>query len=231
MLVAGKRQFTIPQIHRIAARLKLSYEEQTYWNALVLRSQATLPEEKSFYERQIASLKATSGKTPSTTPRVAFSTNVPGEDWYIPALMVYLLDVAKVQDAPLNPASIQKMANKLGTSEETIRSILKRLEAIGVLRHKNGSVVLSLDNIKSPISGKRFVRKITEEALGQIKSNYGREDAFFFASAVSLLDHEVVAYRERIKEVSREFSSRPRHDHDGLEVYQFISHLWPVELF
>ncbi|SMF43758.1 TIGR02147 family protein [Pseudobacteriovorax antillogorgiicola] len=225
MLVNGRRKFTVEHIHRVAVRLKLSSAEHEYFESLVLYNQAGTPEEQAFYlKRKQNILSQNVRRRYTVNPRLL------NQEWYIPGLMVYLLQVARIEGQnlrSLHDFDYKQASQFLGIPEEHIGMTLERLKSIGVITSENKRVVITLDNLSGSVSLKKLVRLITEESLLRLKSSFHSEKTFFNSSAFSLYPEELPNLRRDLKELVDSYSGNSNSDPSQQEVYQCLFHIWP----
>ena len=85
LIMNGKRNLTIETIHCFAKGLKLSQQETTYFETLVLYNQAGSEKTQKYYYRRLQGLKKQ-----NPTKKIKHYSNDLIAQWYYPALILYL---------------------------------------------------------------------------------------------------------------------------------------------
>jgi len=115
MVMDGGRNLTVSNIHQFAKALRLEGDEVVYFEAMVLRNQASAPLERTYYERRLSELKK---KKPSRGQGIQNREFV--ARWYIPAIIFSL------QGRPEN-ADLGEVARMTGLTSEELRESIQVL--------------------------------------------------------------------------------------------------------
>lgn len=126
MVIEGKRNLTISNIHQVATGLRLSFDETQYLEALTLLNQSKVPQERSYFKHRLRALK-------DSKPTQSFHLNHFNliAQWYFPAVVV-VLDGCSVDQAP----SIIKQ--KTGLTDRQIQDVISILKEKSMLCEIDG---------------------------------------------------------------------------------------------
>ncbi|MDQ3234113.1 MAG: TIGR02147 family protein [Pseudobdellovibrionaceae bacterium] len=222
MLLNGQRQYTIEHIHRIASCLKLSYEQHEYFETMVLLHQSRDPVQTSFY--QLRRERFTQHKKAQS---LILNPRLLRMEWYVPGLIVYLIQVARSQNIGLDAIDYGEAARLLGLAESRIRETVAQLRQTGVLEVKDQRLAIVLDNLAGSVSVKKLVRQITEESLTRLRNHFHDPDTFFHSVACTFYPSDLPEIRLGLKKLIEQYSQDPKADYKKQKVYQCLFHIWP----
>src|SRR4051812_46283681 len=134
LIIDGKKNLTIANIHQFARALNLRGDEQNYFEALVLKTQSSTRAETSFYHQRMKSIRQ--GK-----PKRALDTHASAllEKWYFPAILLWLSGKTPAED--LSP-----LRESLGMSDAELSDALDKILGEGLCVLRDGRYVLSEDH-------------------------------------------------------------------------------------
>jgi uncharacterized protein (TIGR02147 family) len=177
MVLAGERNLSVHRVHKIARLLKLSPEETEYFEALVLKEQAEDSDEARYYEGKLLRLQNSNDIT-----RLRISDPVLFSRWYIPALMLYLVEVAQKDDV-----STEKLAQLFSLPKEEMEQAFSELKKSGLLAvTAQGKFRIQADKISSTISQKRFLKSFLDECHKRVELEFRNPDSFFTSETITL---------------------------------------------
>jgi uncharacterized protein (TIGR02147 family) len=186
MILSGKRRLQIDQAHRIAEALRLSASEQAQLEALTLLEQAKTAQAQRYYRRRLRDLK----KDMST--RFAVSAKSFLDSWKIPALLIYLIDIAKVSEQGLAAVDFEQVRASFGFDRAFVERTLAAWEKQGLLEiRKDQKIHFAFDRLGGLIARKAFVKATIQEGLRRIESDWDKPDTRFEASTLSLDADEI----------------------------------------
>ncbi|NRA67784.1 MAG: TIGR02147 family protein [Pseudobacteriovorax sp.] len=220
MLLNGKRKFTVEHIHAFAKHLVLTPLEYDYFEALVLKNQASEPRIRAYYDRRIrAMMPCEQSEAMRLDPRLL------DQNWFIPGLIVCLA-LRSSDNESLDP---QIMSEELNIPVDVIERTIEQLERLGVIAiTAEKRIILTLTNLSASLSQRRLVRKISEESLKRIQTDFDSKRAFFDASAFTITPSELHQLTQEIKNLLRQYSTKTDSDaKNKQEVYQSVIHFWP----
>ena len=134
MVIEGRRNLTVANIHQVAHAMRLSFEETQYFEALTLLGQGKNTSEKSYFRRRLRVLK-------SDKPAASFELddfNLIAR-WYFPAVTVVL------NDCDVNEAT-EKVREKTGLGVREINEVIAILKENQVLREEDGKYKLDFSH-------------------------------------------------------------------------------------
>ncbi len=220
MVLGGSRDLTIPAIHKFARALRLNSADHSYFEALVLMCQSETPEERSYYDRKLDAerqSRRTHGITTSSRTLVS--------EWFIPALLVYLIDVS---DSPERWGAI---AAKLGVTELHVRNVVAALESEGFLAFKGqGNVHITFNRVVAMISSQQYMKAAMMEAFRQVERHFDSSRHFFATHAFSLQEQDIKAFIEEFKALVDKYIGSTPASGTSQEpvVVQLCAQLFPV---
>jgi uncharacterized protein (TIGR02147 family) len=197
MILNGERNLTIHMIHKVASGMELSDPDTRLFEAMVLREQAESSEERVFYSRRLKELKLLSKDLRSV--RLASQSVISA--WYVPALIVYMIDVLDVKNSGLKEESLTKVADALGLPLEEIQKLLKRLHEDGIFTYDSQDRVhFQFDRIASNLPEVQYLRTCFQQAFKRLELQYGKPGSVFLAHSLSLTE-------DSFKELAAEYSA------------------------
>jgi uncharacterized protein (TIGR02147 family) len=177
MVLSGERNLSIHRVHKIARLLKFSPEETEYFEALVLKAQAEDTDESRYYEGKLLRLRQSCDVT-----RLRISDPLLFSRWYIPALMLYLVEVAQSKDI-----SSEKLAQVFSLPKAEMEWAFSELKKSGLLAvTAQGNFRIQADKISSTISQKRFLKSFLEECHKRVDIEFKSPDSFFTSETMTL---------------------------------------------
>lgn len=220
MVLDGSRNLAPHRVYRIARLLKMSREEIAYFEALVLSEQARDPEERDYHLSKLQELRnQKKTQTIRMTPSVLLS------EWFIPAMLVYLLEVAPVDAAQVTPAHL---ATTFGLAEDHVARLLERLATTGILRVKpEGKVELRVDELATTVVQKNYLKSLLDETRRRIDPEYASPHSFFAADTLALPLSQVRSLILEYKALVEKYiaCAAPREE---LSVIQTAFQLFPI---
>lgn len=191
LIIDGKRNLTIANIHQFAHALKLSFDETQYFEAMVLASQAKSTRERSFYRARVASLK-------QAQPRPAKTLKLEGllaQPSYLAILVC--LDGASVK------TGASDIAKRIDAREGDVVKVIALLQETGLLSDVDGRFRLSdqylLMHDRAMTSGtqKAFLRAQLELSKQALDKRYSK-DAKFYSNTFTISADTLEAYQSQI---------------------------------
>ncbi len=134
MVIEGKRNLTVANIHQVAAGLHLSFDETQYFEAMTLLGQSKTPAEKSYFKRRLRALKRTK---PASSFELKHAHLI--AQWYFPAVVV-VLDGCAISEAPT------AIKQKTGLNDRQVAEVLSALRERKMLWEEGGSYKLGFSH-------------------------------------------------------------------------------------
>ncbi len=226
LLMAKKRNFTLEHVHRIAFSLRMNNEEHEYFEACVMLSQAGSSIERAYYRRRMERAQQTTESLP-----VHISCAGLKVEWYLAAFLVYLFDFCDLQETDLENLDLKHMTETLGVSEPEIKDALENVKNCGILKQvAEKKVMVTLDQVHTAISTQKFVRKVAEESLSRLKTDFQRTDALFYACAFSMTPADLRGFVHDLKGLLAKVAGKvpTGMTHESQKIYQGCFNLWPT---
>ena len=173
MVIKGRRNLTVENIHRFADALELESGEREYFEALVLFDQADLKQVKDFYRDRLERLKVNQPESAATTRSMALFA-----EWYHPVVWVAAEGKTRQQ--------MIVIGRTMNLKASQIEGALDQLMEDGLLTEdgKGQTFQLVVEHLQSRDS--RSVKVLQKEYLGKQldlskwawRHRYGKEGVF-----------------------------------------------------
>lgn len=191
LILSGKRNLTVHNLHRVAEALVLPQGELDFFEALVHQNQAETPAEKKFYERRLEQLRL--GK-PLSSARIKVSRLL--SNAYFPAILLSI-EGKEIESA------VAAASPRFGYSQDQIRELLNQLLREGVIELVHQKIRLSQrhlilrDQKTKSQAQKSFLRQQTQLSVKAFERMY-EQDGKFFAHTFTLSHESLEQYTQEI---------------------------------
>lgn len=197
MVLAGTRSLTIRHIHDIAYALHLDHEAHEYWESLVLYGQSKEDMDRTYYLKRMDQVRFTR-KTRSIN--VASKTLV--SQWYIPAILVYLLDINCTKEHR------KKLAQRLEIDPETLERTITQLELEGFLSFREaGSIHISFNRIVTMVSNRNYLKKVFEVGIHKMENHFDSKICLFDGTTFSISQEDIHFFIAEYKQLLDRYCS------------------------
>jgi uncharacterized protein (TIGR02147 family) len=177
MVHRGERNLSVHKVYKITRVLKFSSEQTEYFEALVLKEQAENADEACYYDGKLLRMR---GK--SDLKRLRVSDPVLFSRWYIPALMLYLVEIA-----PGGEVSMEVLSQEFSVPKEELEIAVRELRNSGLLSvTAQGQFRIQADKISSTVSQKKFLKSFLDEVSRRVDSEFKSPDSFFTSDTMTL---------------------------------------------
>lgn len=219
MILAGKRDLTLEAAHRIARALRLDQADHEIFETLVLKTQATSEQDRAYYERRLQRHRAERRTRTISTPSKTLVS-----EWFVPALLVYLIDVSD------DPASLRDIATRLMLTESQLQQVLDALRAEGFLAYKGkGNLNIAFNRVAAMVSTQRYLKTVFAEGLRQMDRNFEDPLSFFASHCFSLSEADIGHFINDYKALLNKYLSSVCSSGSGrLRVAQANVQFFPV---
>lgn len=182
MLLDGKRDLTVHNIHRMANALGLTEGEEDFFSALVHFEQAEEKNERSFYEKKLKI-----SKVQSQVQLLRVSNKELLSDWFLPTLLIYALDQTDSGEQG-DRFDYAKIYAQLGLSADRAKSIFGYLSDLGILveDREAGKIHIVFDKLSPSFSKKNFLKKLLNEVQRRIETDFQSTESYFEAHTLNL---------------------------------------------
>lgn len=220
LILSGKRNLTVHNIHRVADALALPSGELEYFEALVHQNQAETAAEKKYYSERLSRL---SGHKPQSSRRLKVSYLL--SSGILPALLLMI--------EGKNMKAAASAGDRFGYSAEEAEKILKQLLKEGVITLQDDQIRLSQRHLI--LHDKRTQSQAQKAFLGQqlrfsvraLETMYEKE-AKFYAHTFTISSRNKERYLDEIKGLL-ERVTQLSDEEDGDSVMQLNIQLFPYE--
>jgi uncharacterized protein (TIGR02147 family) len=220
MVLSGDRALSLPFVHRIASALKLDHNDHAYFEILVLKCQSESAEDRAYYERRLSSERSKRQTQAVTSPSRTLVS-----EWFVPALLVYLIDISD------SPERVPQIAAQLGISTQHVRDVISSLQQEGFLSYKgHGNVHISFNRVAAMITSQQYMKSAFGEANRQLERHFASPQHFFAVHSFSILEGDIKTFIEDYKTlVNKYLASTPSEaEKQNLKVVQLTTQLFPI---
>lgn len=228
MIIEGSRKLSVEKAHDIAQAFRMTYEEEEYFEALLLSEQAPAGQ-MSFYRRRLNRLKKS-----MSVQRVSTSLNFILSQWYLPALLIYLVDIAELQDHGLSQAQYDAIEQKFRIQRKDIDRAISEFRKAGFLTLKTGEkphIVFS--KLTTKIPQKAFIKSAIQESLRRVETDFENSETAFHSHTFSIhqdtIPELVSEYKALIEKHMASFDSADQTSmvvQTGFQLFPVIKNKW-----
>lgn len=208
MILTGRRNLTVANIHGLARVLKFSARQTAIFESMVLRDQASSKGERQYYCRR---LKEESNRHKLEERRVSKSRFV--KEWFGPALLIYLRD-RKLDVQTLTAPELAELAERLGVSVKNLSETVEWYRENGYLASQaDRDVHFTVDKmIKGPHEAKQFIKRSLLEAANRLESDYASGRSLYSVKTFSIDSSQIGSFGADYKELLEKYMQEPRED-------------------
>lgn len=203
LVLKGKRELSLPLLHRIASYLQMDVGERTLFETMVLLEQSTTADERHHYSQRLAGLRAQRHVTTVRKP-----TSVLIERPEIPSLLVYLLDVVSASEraawlssqGELDARHVAALAQATGRAEADIRRLLDEIRSAGFLSvDDQGATHFRFDGLSSRRHQVRHLSAILTQLAQRMDGILAQPDSLARSFAFSTTEDGLKALRDDLR--------------------------------
>ncbi len=177
MVLSGERNLSVHKVYRITRLLKLGLLETEYFESLVLHDQAEDPDERAYYEGKLLRLR--SG---NDVVRLRVADPVLFSRWYVPALMLYLVEIS-----PVDHVSDAELSRIFGLPKDELAQAVSELKNSGLLTvTEQGRFRIQADKMSSSSAQKYFLKSLLIECMRRVDVEFKSQDSFFTSETMTL---------------------------------------------
>jgi uncharacterized protein (TIGR02147 family) len=195
LIMEGRRNLTVANIHHFADALDPGFEERCYFEALVLSNQAEDAAERAFHRRKMRMHRPSKGKSKGKGT-LKLKSDERQSEWYFPAVLVASHGRPVLDD----PADLARM---IGISRLEVERALATIREKGLLQEIDGKYHLDFghvvwhDNKLSNIHQKRYLAAQLQRSSKAFGTQY-ESSAKFHSHTFTAPAGNVRHYAERI---------------------------------
>jgi uncharacterized protein (TIGR02147 family) len=207
MLLEGSRNLTVHKIHDIAVGLNFTSEEHHFFETLVHFEQSVSPSEKKFYRNKLGEQRRL-----AKIEVVRVSDKELLSDWYVPSLLIYLLD------KDFDEAYVAK---KLGISCQQIATTVNSLKEAKVIKlRKDQQVHIAFDKVSSQMSKQLFLQKLLKTIEHKILMEFKNPEVYLESHTLSMTEEDFRNFKGDYKLLLEKYMSSAPTDPQSKKIYQ-----------
>lgn len=228
MILTGKRNLTLSQLHRVGKALKLSSDEMSYLESLILKEKSKSVSEKKFYTNRARVIKENS----RLENLLITKKEVLIDPLSLPVL-VYLTDFLKPRnlDIDLSVEAIKELAIKFGVNTERINQILSLLRSSGVYSRKenfNQETHYVFDKLTHLLNQKKYITSWLEEAKTRIDKDYNNPSAVYNVTTLSIRKEQIPELKRDFANLIEKYLSEGTEDASETQIVQICTQVIPL---
>lgn len=223
LVMDGKKNLTITNIHRFAEALKLSAHELEYFETLVLVDQAKTKPERNFYVERLSRF----APPQATTTKVYSSSKALISRWYWPAMLLWL-DGRSESNAAELASKIFRIS--LREAHNCIKMLIDN-DALILSSGKftlTGSYVYLHDTFSSNPVQMNFVEEQLQLSYDAFRRHY-RTHAKFFCHTLRINEEDRPLYIEKFKKFLDDITALS-DQMPGSDIFQINSQMFRIPL-
>jgi uncharacterized protein (TIGR02147 family) len=219
LILNGRRKIVHNQIHSIARALHLDSSSHEYWESMCMRDLSVSEEDRNWYQARMHR---------SQEQRVSIGLRSPSQSlaaaWFVPALLVYLIDLAG------SVLSAEDIASRMGLPVDQVKQALESLSNEGFLKWKgSGNIHISFERLAASVSAKRHLKQVYAEGIKRMEHQFDDRNCYFashaFATSKAQVAELIASYKSMI---DRWIASPPKADDPSGQVVIAAIQLFPV---
>ena len=223
MILNGSRKLTIETIHKIANRLNLGHKERRYFEAMALCEQASSGEEKAYYQQRLdeevinsqVSLKKYAG-------RDLFN------EWFYPALLLYLVDVNKSDIEQLETTKIDDLCRRLMITSTDFERFLSFINTDELNINHDQKLHILFDRLKGTVTKSTYIRDNILKSLERLEGSFSSKDHIFATDTISIASSEISNFRNDYYELIDIYIGKELSDSEETKILQCCLQAFPV---
>ena len=201
MVLNGSRKLTMKNIHSIAHGLTLKGRDREYFESLVHRDQADDEELYAYYDQKLKQFR-----TERKTEKIRSSGPSMLQAWFVPALIVYLLDVEDISKKGYNSLCLDRAAKILKVNRDAVQSAFDELEHSGILQRTSDSRYhFVFHRVNGALSKQRYLKEVFAVCTQRLVSDFDHPLALFNAHTLTLPKAMVPALFNEYKELLEKY--------------------------
>jgi uncharacterized protein (TIGR02147 family) len=222
LILSGKRNLTVANLNKIARVFRFSQHEHEYFEALVHRDQSDDPASRNYYNSKLRRLKGA-----KSTKRLRVADKVLLSGWFVPVLLIYLIDFEKARD--LDSIDYKKLALRFNQPEKELQRLVMSFEKQGLLNiDPQDGIHIAFDRVASKLPQKEHVRSVFREMERCLDNQFASSDTFFRALVFTLERARVEEFKSDLMAVMDKYISAPAKEASESLLMQGCLGFYPV---
>lgn len=193
LIISGKRDLSISNIHQFGSALELNVDELEYFETLVLLEQSVQSIEISYYKNRMQKLRK--NRPPA---KIKNSKNLIFSEWYYTGVLV-LSHGHSLENA------IYKIQSEMELSVSVIKDTIDKLIAEGLLKMQDNGILeiaasqVSFSDPKNlSLSQEKFLRSQIEQSLRAFNRTYSKGTGKFTSHSLTVPDGSIKILHQRL---------------------------------
>lgn len=223
MVLDGSRNLTIRNIHVIATSLNLVKADREFFESMVLRDQAEEEDVWRYYDERMRQIKI---ETKANRVRVSDAKVMSA--WYVPAFLIYLLDVEQISSRGITDGCFERASKSLSIPAESLRKAFVGLNEAGVIAETPEQCYhIVFERVNATLVKQRYIREVSSECHRRIVKDFDDTRAMFTAHTLSLPTPMIRHFYDEYKQLVEKYMSYSSDPKD-LEVLQVCCQSVPL---
>lgn len=224
MVLTGHRNLSGEPLFKMLSALNFNFEEKVFFEVLVQENQASSQEEREFHKKRRQEAKKES-KVSSQRIGKEFAL----DQWYYPALLLYLLDIERVSEKKFSDIDCERIQKIFSMSKEELNCMLQSFEDSGYLNiQEDGKIQFCLDNVGSTMKRQSFILKVIEESLQRGKDSFNGEGNYFSADTISISQSEIQNFVKDYQHLISKYIGRDLIESDQTKITQLAFQMFSI---
>lgn len=215
MILDGSRNLTIRNIHFIALGLNFVAKEREYFESMVLRDQAEDDGLRTYYNGKMKQIRAEQKARRFRTTHSAVM-----KSWYVPAFLIYLLDVEQININGLDDECFERAAKVFKIAKKTLKEIFSDLTNTGLISQSSDCKYhIVFERVNGSLTKMRYMKEVFAECTRRLNTEFDNPLALFSAQTLSVPTELIPGFYNEMKELIERYMS---YDSTGanLEILQ-----------
>lgn len=195
MIFSGKRKPTIHQVFCCARAHRLSMQECSYLETLVLKESAQNGWETSYYTKLLNSKRKEIKVSTVTLSKQALLTD--------PLALPLLVDLLDSKDTDID---YKYLASRFATTEVKIKDLVAYFQKNDMLtKTKDGKFNIVFDRISHRIKQKEYIKSLISDAHRKVETHFDDPASFFVNFVFSADKHSLVRLQLDLKKLMNKY--------------------------
>ena len=225
LIIDGKRNLTVSNIHQLSHAMKLELSEREFFETLVLFTQSQTKLESIYYGSRLNQLKL---QNPNSQIKLKSTHSNLFLDWRIPA-MICLIDGLSAEE------TLKEAKEKLGLSKEEIQNHVSLLKSEGLMDEQDGKYkfneksYLFIIKKTDTFTTKNIFRAALKNSLAAFEKGFESHTMKVQNTMFGIESDKFEYYAGRISKFISELSQEAKNDAKE-KIVQASLQFYPVEL-
>jgi uncharacterized protein (TIGR02147 family) len=222
MIMSGKRNATTHLALKTARVLKLSPDEISYLEGLVLKDSAKGDWERTYYVRLLAQRKKAVKVQTINSSQKSFLGDV-----LVLPLLVYLMEL-RSHVSSFDKIDLISIAEKFGMTLGRIQELIELFKKEQILNvNEDGNFHVVFDRLSFRMAQKEYLKKLLNESVARIEKDYDTPTSFFVGYTFTVSDEGLMALQLDIKAMMEKYMAMPLSQ-EKIKIAQACFQVFPI---